>query len=132
MEQALEEQRQAEASEDYKAIRRGWCLGDQTFRKELLAQMTERMGAEHYGEERLETDVEKAERIVSEEMKARRWKEADLSKRTKGGGAPGGRAAGGRATGGSAIGGCGGAARMPPFRATAFLMSLACCASACA
>jgi hypothetical protein len=50
----------------------------------LLAQMTERIGAEHYGAERLETDVEKAERIVGEELKARRWKESDLVKRAKG------------------------------------------------
>ena len=84
LEQALEERRQSEACADYKAIRRGWCLGEATFRKELLAQMTERMGAEHYGEERLETDVEKAERIVREELKARRWKETDLVKRAKG------------------------------------------------
>jgi len=84
LEQALEERRQAEASEDYKAIRRGWCFGEKVFRKELLAQMTERMGAEHYGAERLESDVERAERIVREELKARRWKEGDLAKRTKG------------------------------------------------
>jgi REP element-mobilizing transposase RayT len=84
LEQALEERRQSEAGADYKAIRRGWCLGDETFRKELLAQMTERMGAEHYGAERSETDVEKAERILREELKSRRWQEADLTKRAKG------------------------------------------------
>jgi hypothetical protein len=76
--------RQAEAGADYKAIRRGWCLGEETFRKELLAQMTERRGAEHYGAERLETDVAKAERILREELKRRRWEEADLAKRAKG------------------------------------------------
>jgi REP element-mobilizing transposase RayT len=84
LEQAVEERRAAEANEDYKAIRRGWCLGEATFRKELLGQMAERMGAEHFGEEWLESDVEKAERIVSEELKARRWKETDLSQRAKG------------------------------------------------
>jgi REP element-mobilizing transposase RayT len=85
LEQALEERRQSEVSEDYnKVIRRGWCLGEETFRKELLAQMTERRGAEHYGDERLETDVAKAERIVLEELQRRRWREADLAKRTKG------------------------------------------------
>ena len=84
LEEALEERRQWEGGEDYKAIRRGWCFGEATFRQELLAQMTERMGAEHYGEERLETDVEKAERILGEELKSRRWKEADLTKRAKG------------------------------------------------
>jgi hypothetical protein len=28
-------------------IRRGWCLGEEKFREELLMQMSERMGAEH-------------------------------------------------------------------------------------
>jgi len=84
LEQAVEERRAAEANEDYKAIRRGWCLGEARFRKELLAQISERVGAEHYGEERLKTDVKKAERILREELKARRWKEADLAKQAKG------------------------------------------------
>jgi hypothetical protein len=33
--------------EEFKPIRHGWCLGEETFREELLAQMSERMGAEH-------------------------------------------------------------------------------------
>lgn len=36
------------------SIRHGWCLGKEAFRKELLAQMSERLGAEHYGEQRME------------------------------------------------------------------------------
>ena len=84
MEQALEQRREAEAGAEYKPIRRGWCLGEKPFRQELLAQMTDRMGAEHYGEERLEADAEKAERIVRAELKAQRWKESDLANRAKG------------------------------------------------
>ena len=75
---------QAAAGADYKAVRRGWCLGEDPFRKELLAQMAERRGAEPYGDERLEPDVAKAERILREELKARRWPEAGLAKRAKG------------------------------------------------
>ena len=30
--------------EQYKPLRRGWCFGDKEFRKELLAQMAERIG----------------------------------------------------------------------------------------
>jgi len=41
LEQALEAQR-------------GEATGEEAFRKELLAQMSERLGAEHYGQERLE------------------------------------------------------------------------------
>jgi REP element-mobilizing transposase RayT len=84
LEEAVEARRAAESGADYKAIRRGWCFGEKTFRQELLAQMTERRGAEHYGAERLETDLEKAERLLRAELKARRWQEADLSKRAKG------------------------------------------------
>ena len=57
LEQALEERRGAEEGEEFKAIRRGWCLGEETFRQDLLAQMSERVGAEHYGEERAETTL---------------------------------------------------------------------------
>ena len=55
LEAALEERRAEETGADYKRVRRGWCLGDEAFRKELLGQMKERLGAEHYGEERQET-----------------------------------------------------------------------------
>ena len=64
--------------------RRGWCLGDETFREELLAQMSERMGAEHYGDERAETAEAQAERIIAEELRRGRWQEADLKTRPKG------------------------------------------------
>jgi REP element-mobilizing transposase RayT len=70
--------------EEWKAVRRGWCLGDKEFRKELLAQMSERVGESHYGEERQESGEEKAERIVEEELKRRRWTESDLRERRKG------------------------------------------------
>ena len=49
-----------------------WCLGEEKFREELLTQMSERMGAERYGEER------------AEELKLGRWQEADLKTRPKG------------------------------------------------
>ncbi len=35
-----------EEGEEFKPIRRGWCLGEEKFRGELLTQMIERMGAE--------------------------------------------------------------------------------------
>ena len=84
LEQALEARRGAEEGEEFKPIRRGWCLGEETFRKELLAQMCARLGAEHYGEERSETAEAMAEQIIAAELKRRRWKEADLRMRPKG------------------------------------------------
>jgi hypothetical protein len=72
LERALEERRGTEEGEEFKPIRRGWCLGEEKFREELLTQMSERMGAERYGEER------------AEELKLGRWQEADLKTRPKG------------------------------------------------
>jgi hypothetical protein len=81
---ALEERRGAEEGEEFKPIRRGWCLGEEAFRKELLAQMGERLGAEHFGGERAETAEAQAEDIIAAELKRRRWAEADLKTRPKG------------------------------------------------
>jgi hypothetical protein len=47
--------------------------------------MSERMGAEHYGEERAETAEALAELIIAEELKRGRWQEADLKTRPRGG-----------------------------------------------
>ena len=35
----MEERRKQALPEDYKSIRRSWCLGEEAFRKELLAQI---------------------------------------------------------------------------------------------
>ena len=75
--------RAAEPGEDYQTVRRGWCLGDKTFRKELLGQMKERMGVEHYGLERQETAETQAEAMVVAELRRLRWRGEDLSRRPK-------------------------------------------------
>ena len=46
--------------------------------------MSERMGAEHYDQERAETSEALAELIIAEELKLGRWQEADLKTRPKG------------------------------------------------
>ena len=84
LERVLETRRGAEAEEGYRAIRRGWFFGEQALKKELLGQMSERMGSEHYGEERAESQAEKAERVVREELQRRRWTEATLGQKAKG------------------------------------------------
>ena len=87
LELALERRRGEEEGDEFNVVRRGWCIGDEAFRRELLAQMSERVGAEHYGPERAETDVEKAERIIVAELKRRGWTQEDLPVRRKGDGA---------------------------------------------
>ena len=84
LERALEARRGAETGDEFKTVRRGWCLGEETFRQELLAQMSERLGAEHYGPERAETAPAQAERIIAAELKRGRWTAAELQSRAKG------------------------------------------------
>ena len=40
----MEERRAQETGREWRAIRRGWCLGDEGFRRELLQQIDGRMG----------------------------------------------------------------------------------------
>jgi len=83
-EQRMEERRrQADGPETWKPLRRGWCLGEKAFRKELLAQVSERRGAHHYGTELQEGEEEKAERLVSEELARRKWTEEELGEKPK-------------------------------------------------
>jgi putative transposase len=84
LEQALEARRGEEKGDEFNLIRRGWCLGDETFRQELLTQMSERIGAEHYGAERMQTAEAIAEQIIAEELKRRRWNEVALKTQPKG------------------------------------------------
>ena len=84
LECALEERRAAETGTDYRKLRRGWCFGPDSFRKELLGQMGERLRAEHYGTERHETLENRAEAIVVEELRRHRWTEDELGARAKG------------------------------------------------
>jgi len=53
----LEARRQGEADEEFKPVRRGWCLGGEEFRRGLLEQMAERRSASHYGEELVKGSV---------------------------------------------------------------------------
>jgi REP-associated tyrosine transposase len=77
-ERQMESRRREKHPEEWQRLRRGWCLGDDAFRKELLARMAGRAGASHYGEELRESAEEKAQKIVVEEMKLIGWGEKDL------------------------------------------------------
>ena len=60
----MERRRAEESGVDYWTIRRGWCLGGEPFRKELLAAAAEQVGPSHFGADRQESGEEKARRIV--------------------------------------------------------------------
>jgi hypothetical protein len=84
-EQMMEQRRgQAEERGQWKAVRRGWCLGDQRFREELLAQMSGKTGEHQGGEEKQESAEQQAERMVLGELSRRRWAEDELKRRRKG------------------------------------------------
>jgi len=83
-ERLMEERRHQDNPEDYRQIRRGWCWGEEAFRKELLAQVGERRGASHYGDELQESALDRAERMVREELQKLDWTDAELDRRRKG------------------------------------------------
>jgi hypothetical protein len=70
--------------EEFKPLVRGWCHGSEAFKQELLAQMGEQAGAEHYGEEIRESAEAKADRLVREELKRLGWEQEELERRRKG------------------------------------------------
>ena len=67
-----------------KAIRRGWCLGDETFRKELLESVGAGEDEPYRADARRETTEEKARRILNEELDKLGWAGAELAGRPKG------------------------------------------------
>jgi REP element-mobilizing transposase RayT len=83
-EQRMEQRRSEKLGAEWKAIRRGWCLGEDAFRQELLARLDGQMGEHHYGMERRESAEDKAVRIVREELARAGWTEEDLGLRAKG------------------------------------------------
>jgi putative transposase len=83
-EAAVEARRGQEEGEGFEGVRRGWCLGGEQFRQELLVQVDQQLGALHFGAERAESQVARAERLVQQELKRLRWTEADLAGRRKG------------------------------------------------
>jgi REP element-mobilizing transposase RayT len=77
------EHRRGQETPDLRAIERGWCLGDEEFRAELLAQVREQRG-DHYGEELRQAEEAHAQVLLDKELKQRGWTEQELAKRRKG------------------------------------------------
>jgi REP element-mobilizing transposase RayT len=79
------EARRHEAMEEaeYEPLRRGWGLGGEAFRKEMLERMEGRLGEHHAGELKRESALVRAERIVAEELGRQGWTEEQLRQRRK-------------------------------------------------
>jgi putative transposase len=80
----MEASRKVEVTAQYRKIRRGWCYGEDAFRRELLLQASQQMGEHHYGEERKESAEDKASRLLAAGLKEAGWEESDLARRPKG------------------------------------------------
>ena len=83
-ERRMETRRAQESDgEEWKTIRRGWCVGSGKFKMDLLERMEGKLGAHHSGEMKRESAQAKGERILVEELKNRRWTEEDLKAKAK-------------------------------------------------
>jgi hypothetical protein len=83
-EQWMERRRWEETDpEALKALRRGWCLGSESFRHQMLLAMEGKLGEHHAGELHRASAEAKAERIIGEELRRQGWQEADLVSRRK-------------------------------------------------
>jgi hypothetical protein len=76
--EAVEERRQRDEPGEWTTVRRSWFLGGPQLKDWLLEEMGSGVGEHHWGEELRETDEQKAERIVGEELRKGRWTDTDL------------------------------------------------------
>jgi putative transposase len=84
LEEMIEDRRGKEDAATYQRIRRGWFLGPDDQKQELLKQVAAEAGAWHYGKELHESAEAKAERIVREELRHHGWDDRLLGARRKG------------------------------------------------
>ena len=83
-ERRMEQRRLEETDDDeWRPLRRGWVLGSQAFRAKLLEQMEGKLGEHHSGRLRQESAEARGERIIAEELKRLKWKEAALKEAPK-------------------------------------------------
>jgi len=81
-ERRMEWRRASEDGDEFLPLLRGWCVGSEEFRQELLAQMS--AGPEHFGAEVHESGEQKARRLIAVQLQRLGWQAADLERRRKG------------------------------------------------
>jgi putative transposase len=69
---------------DWDAVRQGWCVGSDQFKKELLTLANGRFRGHHSGQERRESSQAQAENIIAQALREAGWEEADLARSRKG------------------------------------------------
>ena len=61
---AMEQRRKEDLEEEFGRVERGWYLGDDEFKQELLEQVSTKSGIRHYGEMVREAAETRAEVLV--------------------------------------------------------------------
>ena len=72
---------QARENSDWKRLQRGWCLGSKAFKAEMLELIGERP---ELGEALAESEAQKAERLIRQQLREQNWTVKVLQQRRKG------------------------------------------------
>jgi putative transposase len=80
----LELRRWENGEQMWKKIRRGWALGSEEFREELLQAMEQRGSDYIAGDEIKESEEHKAERLIKGQLRLLGWTNSDLPQAAKG------------------------------------------------
>jgi uncharacterized protein YbdZ (MbtH family) len=64
----MEARRQAELEQEFKPLPRGWCVGSEAYRAEMLQYIEEQRGKCHFGSELSKSAQAKAERLIGEAL----------------------------------------------------------------
>jgi len=82
MEQWAQRERALE-NKEWRELRRGWCLGEPSFRERLLTMIGKQTAEPYYGVEIRESAEQQAERILQRQLKEADWTVDQLEQRRK-------------------------------------------------
>jgi REP element-mobilizing transposase RayT len=80
----MEARRKAELEQEFNPVRRGWCVGSEQFRQDMLQYIERQRGKWHYGQELFEAAEGRAERLIKQALRDQGVSEAQLAKLRKG------------------------------------------------
>jgi len=80
----MEARRVSKTDDEFKVVRRGWCLGGKKFRKKMLKQLVQQARAGHSSHDVGESPEVQARKIIKAALKKKRWTAKDLKKLRKG------------------------------------------------
>jgi hypothetical protein len=81
---AMEARRWGAREQEFKPVGRGWCVGSEAFRAEMLRYIEEQRGKRHYVAELSESGEAKAERLIAEALRTDGGREEQIAGWRKG------------------------------------------------